>query len=45
MFYSFNDPNAPTTKQLQYFEMLGNPPHLIKRLEGSHIPWPAALGE
>jgi arylsulfatase len=24
MFYSFNDANAPTTKQLQYFEMLGN---------------------
>jgi arylsulfatase A-like enzyme len=24
MFYSFNDGNAPTTKQVQYFEMLGN---------------------
>ena len=24
MLYSFNDANAPTTKQIQYFEMLGN---------------------
>jgi len=24
MLYSFNDANAPTTKQVQYFEMLGN---------------------
>jgi arylsulfatase A-like enzyme len=24
MLYSFNDTNAPTTKQIQYFEMLGN---------------------
>lgn len=24
MFYSFNNSNAPTTKQIQYFEMLGN---------------------
>ena len=24
MLYSFNDPNAPTTKHIQYFEMLGN---------------------
>lgn len=24
MLYSFNDVNAPTTKQVQYFEMLGN---------------------
>jgi len=24
MFYSFNNANAPTTKQIQYFEMLGN---------------------
>ena len=24
MFYSFNDASAPTTKQIQYFEMLGN---------------------
>src|SRR5215467_3725912 len=24
MFYSFNDANAPTRKQIQYFEMLGN---------------------
>ena len=24
MFYTFNDGNAPTTKQIQYFEMLGN---------------------
>ena len=23
-FYSFNDPNAPTKKHVQYFEMLGN---------------------
>ena len=24
MFYSFNDAKVPTTKQVQYFEMLGN---------------------
>ena len=24
MFYNFNDGNAPTQKQVQYFEMLGN---------------------
>jgi arylsulfatase A-like enzyme len=24
MLYSFNNANAPTTKQVQYFEMLGN---------------------
>jgi arylsulfatase len=24
MLYSFNDANAPTRKQIQYFEMLGN---------------------
>jgi len=24
MLYSFNDANAPTTRQIQYFEMLGN---------------------
>ena len=39
MLYSFNDANAPTTKQIQYFEMLGNRGIMVQGLESSYVPW------
>ena len=45
MRYSFDDADAPTTKETQYYEMLGTRGHLAQGLEGGHRARADAVGQ